>query len=78
MGLARFHIISISMTQIFYSALIIAATVGFNTTILTEMEGGIVELCAVLENLPSAGLGSQLTLQLERINIKSGNNKDRE
>ena len=59
---------------------ITAATVGFNNTILTEMEGGwgVVELCAVLENLPSAGLGSQLTLQLERINIKSGNNKDRE
>ena len=54
----------------------IAATVGFNTTILTEVEGGwdgVVELCAVLENLPSAGLGSQLILQLEKINIKSGN-----
>ena len=53
----------------------IAATVGFNDTILTVIEGswGVVELCAVMENLPPAGLGSQLTLQLERINIKSGN-----
>ena len=42
------------------------------------MEGGwgVVELCAVLENLPSAGLGSQLTLQLETINIKSGDKID--
>ena len=53
----------------------IAATVGFNDTILTVIEGswGVVELCAVMENFPPAGLGSQLTLQLERINIKSGN-----
>ena len=42
------------------------------------MEGGwgVVELCAVLENLPSDGLGSQLTLQIERINIKSGNTSE--
>ena len=74
------HIITLRIFCNLFFLSITAATLGFNSTILTEMEGGwgVVELCAVLENLPSAGLGSQLTLQLERINIKSGNNKDRE
>ena len=36
------------------------------------MEGGQVTLCAMLQDLPSAGLGSIITLQLQSTSDKSG------